>query len=95
MLTLTPAVTCALAVASLLVAGTDGMRSVTVVLVMSVDVEVAGPGPCIKPRDGFLDLKTFLKMPMPMPMAGTLTGARSSIARAEIEVETRKSSWAV
>jgi hypothetical protein len=93
MLTLTPAVTCALAVVSLLVAGTDGMRSVTVVLVMSVDVEVAGPGSCIEPRDGFLDLKTFLKMPM--PMAGTLTGARSSIARAEIEVETRKSSWAV
>jgi hypothetical protein len=58
MLTLTPAVTCALAVASLLVAGTDGMRSVTV-LVMSVD---AGPGPCIEPRDGFLALKTFLKM---------------------------------
>jgi hypothetical protein len=57
MLTLTPALTCALAVASLLVAGTDGMRSV---LVMSVDVEVAGPGPCIEPIDGFLDLKTFL-----------------------------------
>jgi hypothetical protein len=36
------------------------MRSVE--LVMSVDVEVAGPGPCIEPRDGFLpvDLKTFL-----------------------------------
>jgi hypothetical protein len=34
------------------------MRSV--VLVMSVDVEVAGPGPCIKPRDGFLDLKKKL-----------------------------------
>ena len=27
---------------------------------MSVDVEVAHPGPCIEPRDGFLDLKTFL-----------------------------------
>ena len=54
-----PAVTWALAVASL--AGMDGMRSV--VLVMSVEVEVAGPsssGPCIEPRDGFLDLKTFL-----------------------------------
>jgi hypothetical protein len=33
------------------------MRSV--VLVMSVDVEVAGPGPCIEPRDGILDLKAF------------------------------------
>ena len=29
-----------------------------------VDVEVAGPGPCIKLEsgDGFLDLKAFLKM---------------------------------
>jgi hypothetical protein len=31
-----------------------------VVLVMSVDVEFVGPGPCIEPRDGFLGLKTFL-----------------------------------
>jgi hypothetical protein len=60
MLTLTPAVTCALAVASLPVAGTDGMRSVVLVMPVSVDVEVAGPGPCIEPGDGFLDLKTFL-----------------------------------
>ena len=30
-----------------------------------------------------------------MPMVGTLTGARSLIAKAEIEVETRKSSWTV
>jgi hypothetical protein len=51
-----PAVTCALAVASL--AGMGGMKSV--VLVMSVGIEVAGPGPCIEPRDGFLDLKNFL-----------------------------------
>ena len=51
-----PAVTCVLAVASL--AGMDGMRSV--VLVMSVDVEVACPGTCNEPRDGFLDLNTFL-----------------------------------
>ena len=28
-------------------------------------------------------------------IAGTLTGARSLIAKAEIEVETRRSSWAV
>jgi hypothetical protein len=35
----------------------DGKRSL---LVMNVDVEVAGP--CTEPRDGFLDLKTFLKM---------------------------------
>ena len=38
----------------------DGMRSV--VLVMSVDCEVAGPGSCIEARDGFLDLNTFLKI---------------------------------
>jgi hypothetical protein len=38
----------------------DGMRSA--VLVMSVDVVVTGSGPCIEPRDGFLDLKSFLKM---------------------------------
>ena len=30
------------------------------VLVMSVDVDVAGPGFCIEPRNGFLNLKTFL-----------------------------------
>ena len=28
---------------------------------MCVDVEVAGPWSCFEPRDGFLDLKTFLK----------------------------------
>jgi hypothetical protein len=49
------AVTCALAVAS--PAGMDGMRSV--VLVMSVDVEVAGPGLHIEPRDGFSGSKAF------------------------------------
>ena len=43
-----------------LVARTDGMRSL--VLVMSVDGEVAGPGSCIETRDGFLDLNTFLKI---------------------------------
>ena len=58
-----PAVSRALAVASLLVVDSempvmDGKRSV--VLVMCVDVEVAGPGPCIEPRGCFLDLKTFL-----------------------------------
>ena len=35
------------------------MRSVAPVL---VDVEVAGPSPCMDPSDGFLDLKTFSKM---------------------------------
>lgn len=55
-LTLTPAATWVLAVVSL--AGTDGMKSV--VLVMIVDVEVAGPGPHIESGEGFLDLKTFL-----------------------------------
>ena len=35
------------------------MRSVGPVL---VDVEVAGPSPCMVPRDGFLDLKIFFKM---------------------------------
>jgi hypothetical protein len=49
-----PAVTCALAVASL--AGMDGMRSL--MHAMSVDVEVAAPGPYIGPRD-FLDLESF------------------------------------
>ena len=55
-----PALTCALALASLL--GMDGMKSVVqrLVLIMSVDVDVAGPGLCIEPRDGFLGLKTFL-----------------------------------
>ena len=52
-----PAVTCVLAVASL-VARMDGTRSA--VFAMSVDVEVAGPGTCIEPGDSFLDLKTFL-----------------------------------
>ena len=32
------------------------------VLVMSVDVEVPGSGPCVEPRDAFLDLKKFLEM---------------------------------
>ena len=35
------------------------MRSVGPVL---VEVEVAGPSPCMGPRDGFLDLKSFLTM---------------------------------
>ena len=34
------------------------MRSV--VLVMSAEVEVAGPGLCIESSDGVLDLNTFL-----------------------------------
>ena len=34
----------------------DGMRSVVPVL---VDVEAAGPGPSIEPREGFLGLKAF------------------------------------
>ena len=37
----------------------DGMRSVVPVL---VEVEAAGPGPCVEPRDGFLDLKTFFAL---------------------------------
>ena len=49
-----PAVACALAVVSLVVAGMDGMRSRSVVLVMSVDADVAVPG--IESSDGFLDL---------------------------------------
>ena len=55
-----PVVTCALALASL--SGMDGMKSVVrrLVLVMSVDVEVAGSGLCIEPRDDFKDLKNFL-----------------------------------
>ena len=56
--TLTPAVTWALTVVS--VAGMDGMSSV--VLVMNVDVEVAGLGTCIEPRVSFLNPKTFLKI---------------------------------
>ena len=52
-----PAVTCALAVLSESEEGMNGMRSVMPLL---VDVEAAVPGPCIEPRDGFLDLKTFL-----------------------------------
>ena len=32
---------------------------ISVVLVMSVDVEVAS-GPSIEPKDGFMDLKNFL-----------------------------------
>ena len=55
-----PAATCALVVPSDLesqaLAGMDSLRSVL------VDVEVAGPSPCMEPRDSFLDLKTFLKM---------------------------------
>ena len=47
-----PAITCALAVTSLV--GMDGMKSA--VPVKSVDVEVAGPGRSIEPRDGLLDL---------------------------------------
>ena len=41
-------------------AGMDGKKSV--VLVMSVDVEVAGPGLCIEPIDGFLDSETSFPM---------------------------------
>ena len=52
-----PAVSCALAVASLV--GIDGRRSA--VLVMSVNVEAVGPGLCIEPRD-LLDLKTYFKL---------------------------------
>ena len=37
----------------------DGMRSVVPVL---VDVEAAGTGPCVEPRDGFLNLKTFFAL---------------------------------
>ena len=56
-LTVTPAVkTCALEVAS---AGMDGTRTMVPVL---IDVEVAGPGPYMEPRDGFLDLKSFLML---------------------------------
>ena len=51
-----PAATCALAVPS--ESGTDSMRSAAPVL---VDVEVAGPSPCMEPRDCFLDLKIFFK----------------------------------
>ena len=39
----------------------DGMRSVVPVPVL-VDDKVAGPGPCMEPRDGLLNLKNFLKM---------------------------------
>ena len=35
------------------------MRSVVPVL---IDVEAADPSPCIEPRDGFLDLKSFSLM---------------------------------
>ena len=38
-------------------ASRDGMGSVVPVL---VDANVAGPGPCMEPTDGFLDLKTLL-----------------------------------
>ena len=59
MLTLTPAATRALAAPpeSESQAGIDGMGSVLPVL---VDVEDAGPGPCIEPQYGFLDLETFI-----------------------------------
>ena len=39
--------------------GKNGVRSVVPVL---VDVEAAGPCPCMEPRDGFLDLMSFLYM---------------------------------
>ena len=55
-----PAVTCALEVASESQAGMDGMRSVVRLVPVLIDVEVSGPGPCMEPRDGFLDLKSFL-----------------------------------
>ena len=55
-----PAATCVLVVPSdsESQAGMDSMRSVAPVL---DDVEVAGPGPCMEPGDGFLGLKTFFK----------------------------------
>ena len=37
------------------------MRSEMPVLV-DVEAAASGPGPCREPRDGFLDLKTFLNM---------------------------------
>ena len=55
-----PAATCALVVLESQ-AGTDSIRSVAPEPVL-VDVEVAGTSPCMEPRDGFLDLKTFFKM---------------------------------
>ena len=60
-LTLTPAGTCVLVVPSdsESQAGMDSMRSVALVL---VDVEVAETNPCVKSKDGFLDLKTFFTM---------------------------------
>ena len=36
------------------------MISESVALILSVDVEVAGPGPCIEPGDDLLVLKTLL-----------------------------------
>ena len=53
-----PAATCALVVPSESQAGKDSMRSVAPAL---VNVEVAGPGPCMEPRDRFSDLETFFK----------------------------------
>ena len=56
-LTLPPAVTCALEVASKSEAGAYGMRSVVPAL---PGVEVEGPVPCIERRSyGFLDLKAL------------------------------------
>ena len=56
-LTMPPAVTCVLDVASESRAGMDGMRSVVLVL---VDVEVEGPCPCVGRRsDSFLGLKSL------------------------------------
>ena len=56
-LTLPPAVTCALEVASKSEAGAYGMRSVVPAL---ADVEVEDPVPCIERRSyGFLDLKAL------------------------------------
>ena len=61
-LTLTPAVTCGLAVVSQ--AGTEGVSLRSAVPVMSGDVGVgvgvAGTGPCFEPRDGLFDLKSFV-----------------------------------
>ena len=55
-LTLPPALTCALEVASKSEAGPYRMRSVAPVLA----VEVEGPGPCIESRSyGFVDLKAL------------------------------------
>ena len=54
---MTPAATCAVPSDSESQAGIDGMGSMVPVL---VDAEVTGPGSCMEPRDGFLDLESLL-----------------------------------